>query len=488
MKTSAWDWTLHLKRGKIFAMLRNRLVLPNIIWFLILILLASFSSPPAVPAMTIQEERELGDKFLLEVKKRWPFIRDVSINAYVNDIGKKILEGVGPQPFEYQFFVLNSPEINAFAVPGGKVFVNSGLILLVEKEDELAGVIAHEIGHVAARHISKRSEKATPLSLATLGALLLGIFLGGKAASAVTATTIAATETVMLKYSRDDEEEADRLALKYLEKTGYDRKALVSMFKKIRRAYGPASSDPPAYLMTHPAAEERAEKLDIQMSQLPPSEAFLADPIGNIKRVQTKLRGEENNPPRIVAYFEDWLKRQPNEGEAYFGLGLAHRRMGSLDRAIENMNQALSLSPRDGEILRELGNTHFLKGDFPQAQKYLEEASRLNPKDGMTYLYLGLVYFEQNTAQPSLLAFLRAKELLLDYPEIYYHLGRAYGKVGQLGPAYQSFGQYHKTMGDLRIAVSHFQKALSYYDEKSPERRAIQKEINDLESSRREPR
>jgi len=467
---------------------KNRLTPPGFIWILVSILLVSFSAPRSAPAMTIQEERELGDKFLLEVKKRWPFIQEGTITSYVNNVGKRILEGVGPQPFEYQFFVLNSPEINAFAVPGGKVFVNSGLILTAETEDELAGVISHEIGHVVARHISKRSEKATPLSLATLGAILLGLFLGGKAASAVTATTIAATETVMLKYSRDDEEEADRLALKFMEKTGYDRKALASMFKKIRRAYGPASSDPPAYLMTHPAAEERAEKLDIQMSQLPPSEARIASPVGSIKRIQTKLRGEEKDPPRIVAYFENWLKRQPDEVEAYFGLGLAHRRMGSLDRAIGNLNQALSLSPKDGEILRELGNTHFLKGDFPQAQKYLEEASRLNPKDGMAYLYLGLVHFEQNAAQPSLLAFLRAKELLPDYPEIYYHLGRAYGKVGQLGPAYQNFGQYHKAVGDWRIAISHFQKALSHYDEKSPERRAIQKEINDLESPKTESR
>ena len=163
--------------------------------------------------MTIQEERELGDKFLAEVKKRWPLIQEVSVNAYVNAIGKRILQGVGPQPFDYQFFVLNSPDINAFAVPGGKVFVNSGLILTVENEDELAGVIAHEIGHVTARHISKRSEKAAPFSLATLGALLLGIFLGGKAAGALATTTIAATETVMLKYSRDDEEEADHRGL-----------------------------------------------------------------------------------------------------------------------------------------------------------------------------------------------------------------------------------------------------------------------------------
>jgi predicted Zn-dependent protease len=462
-------------------------LLKKIAWVLVFVLLISFSAPPPVSAMTIQEERELGEKFLQEVKKRWPFIQDVSINAYANEVGKRILQALGPQPFEYQFFVLNSPEINAFAVPGGKVFLNSGLILIVESEDELAGVIAHEIGHVAARHISKRSEKATPLSLAMLGALLLGIFLGGKAASAVATTTMAATETVMLKYSRDDEEEADHLGLKYMEKIGYDRKALISILKKIRRVYGPASGDPPVYLMTHPAAEERADKLAIQMAQLPPNSQSI-DPVGNIKRIQTKLRAEEKDAPRAAAFFENWVKRQPDETEAYYGLALAQKRMGALDRAVENLNRAVALSPQDGELFRELGNTRFLKGDFPEAQKQLEKAASLSPNDGLAYLYLGLVQLAQNAPQPSLWAFLRARDLLPNYPEIYYHLGRAYGGIGQLGLAYQNFGQYYKAIGDARIAVSHFQKALAYYDEKSPERRAIQKEINDLESLKKEPR
>jgi predicted Zn-dependent protease len=457
------------------------------IWIFIFILAVSFSAPPPAGAMTIQEERELGEKFLQEARKHWQFIQDVSLNGYVTGVGRRILQGVGPQPFEYQFFVLNSPDVNAFAVPGGKVFVNSGLILLVDNEDELAGVIAHEIGHVTARHISKRSEKAMPLSLAMLGALLAGIFLGGKAAAAIATTTMAATETVMLKYSREDEDEADYLGIRYMDRAGYDRKGMVTMFKKLRRIHGPVSSDPPAYLMTHPAAEERADKMAIQMAQLP-ADRPPTDPVGNIKRIQTKLRAQEKDLPGVVAYFENWRNRQPDEGEVYYGLGLAQRRMGSLDRAVENFKEAISFYPQDGEIFRELGYTHFLGGNFPEAQRNLELAARLSPADGMTFFHLGLVQFAQNQPQPSLQALLRAKELMPGYPEISYHLGRAYGGVGQLGPAYLSFGQYYKTIGDSRTALSHFQKALGYYDAKSPERREVQKEINDLESQRRAPR
>lgn len=458
---------------------------PILIWTTVAIFLVVFSAPLPLPAMTVQEERELGEKFLLEVKRRWPLIEEISINAYVGEIGKRILEGVGRQPFDYQFFVLNSPEINAFAVPGGKVFLNSGLILIAESEDEIAGVIAHEIGHVTARHISKRSERATPISLATLGAMLLGIFLGGKAATAVATTSMAAAQTVLLKYSRDDEDEADFLGLRYMEKAGYDRNAMVSMLKKIRRAYGPASGDPPVYLMTHPAVEERADKLSLQMAQ-PPADARPADPVGNLQRIQTKLRAEERDLPRAVAFFENWLKRKPDEGEAFYGLALAQRRMGSLDRAAENLGRAASFFPRDGEILRELGNTHFLGGHLPEARKYLEKAAGISPEDGLTHLYLGRVAFEQRDAPRSLVSFRRAHQLLPDHPEIFYHLGRAYGAVGQLGPAYRNFGRYYRSTGEFRIAASHFQRALSHYDERSPERREIQKEINELEALRKE--
>ncbi len=467
--------------------LKMRLRFKKLTWIVAVLLIVSFCLPAPAPAMTIQEERELGDKFLQEVKRRWPFVQDASINAYVTEVGKRILQAVGSQPFEFRFFVLNSQEVNAFAVPGGLVFLNSGLILTMDNEDEMAGVMAHEIGHVTARHISKRSDKAMPLSLATLGALLVGIFLGGKAASAIATTTIAASETVLLKYSREDEEEADSLGLKYMEKAGYDRRAMISMLKKIRRSYGPASSDPPAYLMTHPAAEDRASNLEIQMAHLA-QDPKVSIPVGSIKRTQTKLRAEEQNAGAAVTYFENWIKRQSDEVEAYFGLGLAQRRMGGLDRALDNFNRALLLSPEDGDILREIGTTHFLKAEFPQAQTFLEKASRISLHDGITQLYLGRVYFEQKAYAPALQAFLRAKELLPNYPEIYYHLGMAYGGVNQLGPAYQNLGHYYKSLGDSRIAIRHFEKALACYDEKDPERRAIQKEINDLKTPKNDPR
>jgi predicted Zn-dependent protease len=443
--------------------------------------------PPQTEAMTIQQERELGERVLQEVKRRWPMVQDPSVNEYVNRIGKRILQSLEPQPFEYQFYVINVPEVNAFAVPGGKVFVNSGLILLVDNEEELAGVIAHEIGHVVARHIAKRSEKGLKLSLATIGALLAGILLGGQAVGALATTTMAATETAALKYSRDDEDEADYLALKFMDRAEYDRRGMITMLKKLRRMQGPASSDPPAYLLTHPAIEERTANLEIGMARSPIEKA-VSKPMGNIKRIQSKLVVEEKDAARSVLYFENWLKRQPDDPEAFFGLGLAQKRMGGLDRAIDSFSKAASLAPQDGEILRELGSTYLLKGYLPEAQKSLESARALSPFDAMTYFYLGRVYSEQKSVNEALQSFMRAKELNSNLPQIYYHLGMAFGAKGMLGQAYMSFGYYYKSAGDSKTALVHFNKALPYFNEQAPEHQSIQKEIQDLTPKKKEAR
>ena len=436
--------------------------------------------------MTHQEERELGEKVLQEVKRVWPIIQDPAVNEYVSKIGKRILKTMETQPFEYQYYVLNTPDMNAFAVPGGKVFVNSGLILMVENEDELAGVMAHEIGHVVARHIAKQSEQGLKMGLATLGALLAGILLGPQAAAAIVTTTSAATGTMMLKYSRDNEEEADYLGLRFMEKAGYDPKAMVSMFKKMRRVSGPSSSDPPIYLLTHPAVEQRMENLEVQMAHLPKIEEK-RPPEGNLKRLQTKLVVEEKDVARSVVFFENCLKRKEDDPECLFGLGLAQRRMGGLDRSIENLSRAASMAPQDVEINRELGTAYFLKANLPEARKYLEQARSLSPSDARIYFYLGRVYLEEKSTDQAIQALITANRLDPNFAENYYHLAMAFSAKGNLGEAYRSLGYYYKLSGSTLAALAQFQKALSYFRDPSPERTSTQKEIENLTPKKKEP-
>jgi predicted Zn-dependent protease len=160
----------------------------------------------------------------------------------VNDVGQKVVAVLPPQPFKYRFYVIKEDGYNAFASPAGHIFVNSGLIEAMESEEELAGVIAHEIAHVSLRHISKKIERSKKIGMATLAGVVAGVLLGSggaaEAASAVTVGTLAAGQSVALAYSRDDEAEADQVGLEHLNRAGYSAQGLLTVLKKCEAGSG----------------------------------------------------------------------------------------------------------------------------------------------------------------------------------------------------------------------------------------------------------
>ena len=146
--------------------------------------------------------------------------------------------------------------------PGGQIFINSGLFEALNSEEEIAGIIAHEISHVACRHVSERIERSKKIGLATLAGVAAGILMGatgsGAAASSATAVgSMAAAQTATLSYSREDETQADQRGLDYLTKAGYSPKGLLAALTKIRSRQWYGRDQIPTYMMTHPAVEDR---------------------------------------------------------------------------------------------------------------------------------------------------------------------------------------------------------------------------------------
>jgi predicted Zn-dependent protease len=158
---------------------------------------------------------------------------------------------------------VNNSAINAFATPGGYIYIHKGLLNAVENEAELAGVIAHEIGHANARHVASIIEKSQKLNIATLAAIIAGAFLGGggEATAAIAAFSLASASTLTLKYQREHEEEADRLGINYLVNAGYYPAAMVDFLKLIKQ-YEFLSKTIPSYLRTHPGTDDRIFYLD----------------------------------------------------------------------------------------------------------------------------------------------------------------------------------------------------------------------------------
>ena len=190
-------------------------------------------------SLTVEREKQIGEQFLLELQQAVPLIEDPFITSYINRLGQKLVAQMGTQPFDYKFFIVQDPTMNAFAVPGGYVFLHVGMIKMAEREGELAGVMAHEISHIYCRHMAKAMEKAKVASVASLVGALAGIALGGVGgaalAQAVTMSSMAGGASAMLAYSRDFEAEADATGFKWMLKAGYNPRDMVSMFNKINK-------------------------------------------------------------------------------------------------------------------------------------------------------------------------------------------------------------------------------------------------------------
>jgi len=194
------------------------------------VLLAVLTATGAVTAhaMPIAEEQKIGDEIAVEARRRLPLITDYEINEFITDMGQRIVKTLDSQPFKFEFFVVSDDTMNAFAVPGGKVFIHAGLIARASNADEIAGVMAHEIAHAHAHHQVRQQQKGQLANYATLLGILLSAInpVVGQAA-------VSAGMSQQLKYQRDFEREADFLGIDYAKRAGYEPGAMLGMLRKI---------------------------------------------------------------------------------------------------------------------------------------------------------------------------------------------------------------------------------------------------------------
>jgi metalloendopeptidase OMA1, mitochondrial len=212
---------------------------------------------------SLGEELQLGAQAFADVKKQETISRNPEVNARIQRIGKRIASAVGNQlpGAQWEFVVFDSPELNAFALPGGKVGIYTGLIDLGVSDDELAQVMGHEIGHVVARHGGKRMTEATVVGLVGAAGAIAVDRKYGSEKSQLFALAYGGISTVgyVLPHSRGDESEADLMGLQYAAQAGYDPDAAVTLWQKMAAASG--QSKVPVWLSTHPSNSQRISNL-----------------------------------------------------------------------------------------------------------------------------------------------------------------------------------------------------------------------------------
>ena len=446
-----------------------------------------FTAANPVYALTLEEEQKLGEQVVREVEARFTVIRDPLLLNYLNRIGQEILQKTGSIPYPFRFYLLKDPQLNAFSVPGGHIFVTTGIVEVMDSEGELAGLLGHEIAHVTARHIAKRMEREKKISLATMAAVLASIFAGDpRIASAVITSSLATGISLSLKYSREDEEEADNLGFKYMTRDRYNPEEMAVLLGKLRKWGAFGSEAIPAYLLTHPGIGDRIEQIEglkkYYESQGPWTRASSED----FRRFQILLLAQYGDPQRARNRFQQMDQENSSPAWIHYGRGWVNLREKNLEEAVSEFQKALSLKPHDSNILRDLGQTYLQKSDPNSAIQYLSQASLMNPGDSNAAFYLGRSYLEKGDNPLALDNFQRALKMGAESDEVFQYLGKVYGNLGDLGPAHYNLGRFFQRRGQIDKAVFHFKTALKYLDKNPELKGTVESEVKKLVPAKEE--
>ena len=430
--------------------------------------LASLLSP--------EEETELGEGFLARIKSRYEFADYPYMVQYINNLGNFIGRQIEVPYFPLHFYVIKDTSINAFAAPAGHVFFFSGLIRIMDNVDELASILAHELGHVSARHLAVRIERSKKIGMATMAAILAGVLIGGEATGALMTGSIAAGAQAELGYSREDERQADQLGFKYTNASRFNPEGMITSLKKIQRENWYGGQNIPPYLLTHPGAPERMANIEAMVQGYdkipePNKTKELRSYFPIFHTMVIALCDDKENAARE---FKKRLRVDPESILAHYGLGLVLERDGKIHEALDHFKIALRVNEDSIPIMFSMAKAYQTIGQYEKSVSILQNALQLSPKD-KDILYLLALSFQhlERYGQAS-----RIYERLTFLPpvkdRVYYNLGLVYGRQDKLALAHYNVGIYFSKLRRREKALFHFKKA----QELSESEPALKEKIN----------
>jgi predicted Zn-dependent protease len=421
-----------------------------------------------VYAISIQDEKKMGREFEKIMHRYFTLVEDPLISGYVEQIGNKLLDVIPEQPFDYKFYVIKNEVYNASAFPAGHIFINSGLLADLQSVDELAGILAHEIGHVTRRHISQRIEKSKKINLATLAGVVAGVMIGaatGDAAAmqALVFGSTAAGQTASLAYSRENEAEADQLGIQYMTRAGYNPEGLLAALKRIRSRQWFGSEQVPTYMMTHPALESRITWLDAWITAHP--EKAKPHPSDNpqgqsaFQKISIRLKALYTAPNQAAQHFKTAVTGKPDDADLAYGYSLVLDRVGDRKQAIVYLKKALTSNALDPYILSDLGRIYFLSGRYDEALRSLEGSLTLKKDNPQGLFFLGRTLTALGRLEDAAAKFEALIKKGTSYQQVHYFLGETYSKLNRKAESHYNLGIHHFKKNDYRNARFHLMRA-----------------------------
>lgn len=409
----------------------------------------------ASSAITLDKEVLIGDALMRQLRGQAPIINDPLLDEYIQDLGNRLVAQADNVKFPYKFFILNSPEINAFAFFGGHIGIHTGLIFNARNESELASVLAHEVSHVTQRHIARSIEarqKSSPLQIASLLGSILLAAVNPEAGMAAISVSNAASAQSSINYTRQNEQEADRVGIKILAEAGFDPNGASSFFG-ILAEKNRLKSTPLAFLLTHPLPESRIADARTRAATFRPRD--VPESINFHLAKSRILARYYANPKRNIEYFSEILQKQNYvfKQAAEYGLALSYL-------ANEQFEPALKLI--DGLLENNPGNLFYLDTytdiaiEMKQNQRAIDKLSAQivhAPFNRVLTLNLANVYIKSQQ-------FDKATSLLKDYLLVNPDNMLAYDL---LSDAYRSSGQkleMHQVKAELFALVAAYPRAI----------------------------
>jgi len=418
------------------------------------------------------QEKALGESFFRSIRSQLDISYDPDIQNYIQYIGQTLVANSDSPTQEFYFFVVLSDDINAFAGPGGFIGINSGLILSSASESELASVMAHEIAHVTQRHIYRAYEASSRLSLPAAAAMIAAIIVatqapdvGIGALSAIQAGSIQ----MQIDFTRSNEQEADRIGLKTLERAKFDPRSMPTFFEKLQQASKYYGAGAPEFLRTHPIttsriADTRGRAEAYPYRQVANSQAY--------RLIKAKLRvsSAQNDLKDVYNFFQARANQgTPKQRAAMqYGLGIIYLKQQKFDRAENTFKKLNTLFPNQMQYLTALAQTAIEKRDLEMAKKLYIKLQQKFPKNpDFNFEYIALLLKSKHTQQALQHLKLTNYETR-QHPRYFLLLAQAHGDLGNQVNLHRYMAEYYYAIGQtgaaiMQIKLAKKSKGLNFY-------------------------
>ncbi|MFQ3236645.1 MAG: putative Zn-dependent protease, partial [Paraglaciecola sp.] len=436
-------------------------------------------------AITLDKEIQIGDVLMRQLRAQAPIINDPLLQEYLQDLGNRLVAQADNVKFPFEFFLIDSPSINAFAFFGGHVGVHTGLIFNAKNESELASVLAHEVSHVTQRHIARSiqaKQKSSPLQIASaLGGILIAMANPEAGIAAITAGSAASAQAA-INYTRQNEKEADSIGIRILAQAGFDPNAAGTFFGTLVEKYR-LKSKTTAFLQTHPLPESRVADARTRAALYPGGSKAESLTFHLAKsRIQARYYG---TPDTNITYFAALLDNKGYEFEqaAAYGLALSYLGAEQYNAAQEIIDNLLRSDADNLFYLDTYTDIALATNQFERAIDILSSRAEYTPRNSVLTLNLANAMVKNNQINDAIRLL---KDYLLVKPNnllAHQILSDAYGQSQQKLEMHQINAEVYALAASYPQAIDELHNAYNYASSRELEKQRIRARIEQFRAS-----